>query len=360
MFPAQALAEEAKARGWDVLLLTDARGERYAKAFPADEIVLLPAGSPNAAGIVRKLRAGVSLLHGVSKARKALRSFEADMVMGFGGYPSAPGMFAAQRRHIPNALHEQNAVLGRANRFAAGRAHFIAHAFPLLEKLPAGCDVVFETGNPVRQAVEEAAKRSFAAPAAGEPLRVLVFGGSQGARLFADVFPKALARLPDEVRSRLAVVHQVPDEAAGSARNIYAAAGIEAEIAPFFDDLPSRMAQSHLVVARSGASTVAEISTVGRASVLVPLRIAMDDHQRLNAEVLREVGAAEVILEDDLSVDGALTILAGLLSEPQKLTAMAEGAKGRMKGNAAKRLADLALATVKGDLGVAANERAED
>ncbi|MEE4207867.1 MAG: glycosyltransferase, partial [Parvularcula sp.] len=155
MFPAQAVAEEAKARGWSVLLLTDQRGLRYAEAFPADDMVVLPAASPNRRGLTAKVTAVLSLISGVASARQGLKKFGAEMVMGFGGYPSAPGMFAAQRLRLRNALHEQNAVLGRANRFATGKAGFVAHAFPILEKLPPGCDTVIETGNPVRQAVIE-------------------------------------------------------------------------------------------------------------------------------------------------------------------------------------------------------------
>jgi len=348
MFPAQALAEEAKARGWDVLLLTDARGRRYTDGFPAGEIIELKAASPSARGLMAKAKAAITLIGGIQTASSALKRFGADAVIGFGGYPSAPSMLAAQRRGIPTGIHEQNAVLGRANRLAVGKAKFLAHGFPVLDRSPAGVDIV-EVGNPVRQAVHDATEHAYSSPEKG-PLRVLVFGGSQGASLFARTFAPALAALPAELRQRLLVTHQVSDDDRAAAASLYSEAGIEVELAPFFTDLPKRLADSHLVIARSGASSVSELSVIGRPSILVPLKIAMDDHQRLNAEILTEAGAAERILEDDLTVEKATEVLTSLLSDPQRLTAMAGAAKGRMAAGAAAALADLTEKLVAGKL----------
>jgi UDP-N-acetylglucosamine--N-acetylmuramyl-(pentapeptide) pyrophosphoryl-undecaprenol N-acetylglucosamine transferase len=349
MFPAQSLAEEAKARGWQVMLLTDKRGLRFAEGFPRDEDVILKAASPSAKGAFAKLAAVFAILGGIRQARRALKSFGADAVIGFGGYPSAPSMMAAQRLKLPTGLHEQNAVLGRANRLSAKKAGFLAHGFPILMKKPSGLRHLTETGNPVRQAVLEAARTAFEEPGEG-PLRVLIFGGSQGARLFARVFAPALAELPEELRTRLDVTHQAHDDDRDELAGLYKGAGIQAELAPFFADLPRRIAESHLVIARSGASSVAELSVIGRPSLLVPLKIAMDDHQRINAQVLTEAGAADLILEDDLTAESAARALLTLLSDTSRLTAMAAAAKGRMAENAAGDLADLTEALVAGKL----------
>ncbi|MEM1410071.1 MAG: undecaprenyldiphospho-muramoylpentapeptide beta-N-acetylglucosaminyltransferase [Pseudomonadota bacterium] len=339
MFPAQALAEEAKERGWSILLLTDARGKRYIDGFPADDVVELAAASPSAAGLGAKFRAGITLLGGVRQAGRAMAQFQAQGVVGFGGYPSAPSMLAAQRRKLPTGLHEQNAVLGRANRLAAGQARFLAHGFPVLTRAPSKARLI-ETGNPVRQAVLDAAATAYADPNGG-PVKIVIFGGSQGASLFARVFPSAFASLPEHPRSRLDIVHQAADADLESAERVYSAAGIRVELAPFFSDLPRRLAESHLVIARSGASTVTELAVIGRPSILIPLKIAMDDHQRVNADVLVDAGAAVRILEDDLAPQGVVDTLTSLLSEPQRLTRMAEAAKGRMVKGAAGKLADL-------------------
>ncbi|NNU15049.1 UDP-N-acetylglucosamine--N-acetylmuramyl-(pentapeptide) pyrophosphoryl-undecaprenol N-acetylglucosamine transferase [Parvularcula sp. ZS-1/3] len=354
MFPAQALAEEARSRGWQVMLLTDARGDRYTKDFPHDEKVLLKAASPSASGILAKISAAMTLLGGIGTAKKALKRFGADAVIGFGGYPSAPSMLAAQQSGIATGIHEQNAVLGRANRLAAGKAGFIAHGFPKLDRAPKGAMRLRETGNPVRRAVIEAASEPFDKPMAGGPLHLLIFGGSQGASLFARIFPEAIGKLPSALKDRLRITHQVAEDGIDAARQTYEAAGIDprsVELAPFFTDLPERIASSHLIVARSGASSVAELSVIGRPSLLVPLKIAMDDHQRMNATVLTDVGAAELILEDDLSVDNAAKTLEAVLSDTTRLTSMADAAKGRMAEGAAAALADLTQDLTAGKLG---------
>ncbi|GGY41626.1 UDP-N-acetylglucosamine--N-acetylmuramyl-(pentapeptide) pyrophosphoryl-undecaprenol N-acetylglucosamine transferase [Parvularcula lutaonensis] len=349
MFPAQSLAEEAQARGWEVMLLTDARGDRYTDSFPCERKVLLKAASPSARGIFAKASAVLALLGGISTASKALKAFGADAVIGFGGYPSAPSMLAAQRAGIATGIHEQNAVLGRANRLAAGKAGFVAHGFPVLDRVPKRTARLKETGNPVRRAVLDVANTPFSPPGTG-PLNLLIFGGSQGASLFAKVFAPALAALPEDLRLRLKVTHQVSDEGRAEVFETYRKAGIEAETASFFNDLPQRIADSHLVIARSGASSVSELSVIGRPSLLVPLKIAMDDHQRINAQVLTDVEAAGLILEDDLTPETAQKALLTLLSDSARLTRMAEAAKGRMAEGAAGALADLTEELVAGRL----------
>ena len=338
MFSAQALAEEARARGWRVVLLTDARGMRYAEGFPADEIVELKAANPTVRGAAAKLGMAWAMAGGTRTAARALRAERPFVTVGFGGYPSAPAMFAAKAARLRHGVHEQNAILGRVNRRVSPSADFVAHGFARLDRLGRVRGEVAQTGNPVRRAVRDAARPM---PPLGERAHVLIFGGSQGASLFSRVFPAALARLPGEVRARLRVTQQVRDEERGAVADAYRVAGIEADLAPFFADLPARMADSHLVIARSGASSVTELSVIGRPSLLVPLGIAMDDHQTANAEVLTAAGAARLIAEPALTEESAAEALAALLVGDCPLPAMAEAARGLVPGDAATRLADL-------------------
>ena len=339
MFPAQALAEEMRRRGWSVLLLTDARGLRYADGFPADEVVELAAANPNVSGLAAKARMIGTMLRGARQARSAIKRHRPALAVGFGGYPSAPGMAMAELARIPYAIHEQNAVLGRMNRYLAKDAGIVAHGFERLDRFKGTKGQRVQTGNPVRDAVAAAA-RPYDDPAAG-PLRVLIFGGSQGASLFSRVFPAALARLPEGIRERLVVTQQVRDEEASEVAAAYGRARVTAHTAPFFADLPTRMAASHLVVSRAGASTVTELAVLGRPSILVPLGIAMDDHQRANAEVLSSAGAARVILERDLTEAVAADALERLLADAERLGSMARAAEGTVPDGAAARLADL-------------------
>lgn len=339
MFPAQALAEEMRRRGWSVLLLTDARGLRYAEGFPANEVVELAAANPNVSGLSAKIGMARAMARGTVQARAAMKRHVPGLAVGFGGYPSAPGMAAAKLTRTPYAVHEQNAVLGRVNRKAAGGAALVAHGFAWLDRFDGAKGQRAHTGNPVRDAVTAAA-RAYDDPSDG-PLRVLIFGGSQGASLFSRVFPAALARLPEAIRERLVVTQQVRDEEASAVAATYGRARITAHTAPFFADLPERMAASHLIVSRAGASTVSELATLGRPSILVPLGIAMDDHQRANAEVLADAGAARVILERDLTEAVAADALERLLGDPERLRAMASAAEGRVPPRAAATLADL-------------------
>lgn len=340
MFPAQSLAEEAKKRGWRVILLTDERGLRYTDGFPADRIVLLDAANPNVTGVMAKVQMAWTMFRGLRVARRALKEEGVGAVIGFGGYPSAPGLFAARTLRLPYAVHEQNAVLGRVNRRAAPGAAFVAHGFPRLDKLPEIRGELIQTGNPVRQAVAMAASTPYAAPEESGPIRVLIFGGSQGAALFGRVFAPALASLPADLRSRLDVTHQVPEAGTEEVQAIYDAAGIAAELAPFFSDLPERTARAHYVISRSGAGSVSEIAVIGRPSLLVPLGIAMDDHQRVNAETLVEAGAADLLLEADATPEAAAALLLPRLRDPQWLTNAAQAARAQAPDHAASKLAD--------------------
>ncbi|ADM09997.1 N-acetylglucosaminyl transferase [Parvularcula bermudensis HTCC2503] len=340
MFPAQAVAHALKARGHRIILFSDARGMRYADDFPADRIVLLEAANPNAKGLWAKATAAFTLLSGLRTARRALKEEAVDLMIGFGGYPSAPGYFAARTLRLPTVLHEANAILGRVNRRAAPGADLVAHGFPSLARLPDTSAAIVFTGNPVREAVRAAAALPWPSTASDAPLKLLIFGGSQGAALFGRVFPAAISQLPAEIRYRLVVTHQVTDDHREAVAAAYEAAGVEAVLAPFFPDLPARIADSHLVVARAGAGTVTELSLIARPAILVPLAIAMDDHQRLNAESLAKSGAADILLEAEATPEAAAALLLPRLRDPQRSLELAAAAGQGVPPEAAADLAE--------------------
>lgn len=340
MFPAEALARELAVRGWRVVLATDARGEQYAHAFPAEERLALDAATGR--GPVGLLKAGLAIWRGVGQARSAFDRTGADVVVGFGGYPSAPALVAAILQKRPTLIHEQNAVLGRTNRMLAPRVGGVASAFPTLGRAPEAVKARAQVvGNPVRPDIRALFDRAYLAPEGDGPIHVLVTGGSQGARILSETAPRALAALPEAIRSRLKVQQQSRPETLESARQIYLEAGIDAEVAPFFRDMADRLSKAHLVIGRAGASTCSELAVAALPSVLIPLKIAMDDHQTLNARALSEAGAARVIAEDDVTVDSLTAVLSEVLSDPAGLAAMSAAARSVAIPDAAARLADL-------------------
>lgn len=340
MFPAEALAREMAARGWRVALATDARGEAYAQGFPAEERLALDAATGR--GPLGLFKAGLAIGRGVMQARGAFARLDADMVIGFGGYPSAPALVAAVVDRRPTLIHEQNAVLGRTNRTLAPFVTRVASAFETLEQAPQRVKAAATvTGNPVRPAIAALADRVYSAPVEG-PIRVIVTGGSQGARLLSQAVPQALAALPQALRARLEVAQQSRAETIEEARRTYAAADIRAEVEPFFTDMAERLAQTHLLIGRAGASTCSELAVTATPSLLIPLKIAMDDHQTLNAADLARRGAAVVVAEDEASVAALTERLSALLNDPARLRTMSDAARGAARLDAAQRLADLA------------------
>ncbi len=345
LFPAQALASALRARGWRVVLATDARAAAHATDFPAEQVVALPAATVRGRNPVALVRAALTVLAGVRAGRRLLDETRPDLVVGFGGYPSLPALLAALTQGRRTLIHEQNAVMGRANRFLAPYVTALACGFEALAKAPpriAATRTV--TGNPVRPDIAALAGKGYAAPT--DRIHVLVTGGSQGARLLSDRVPEALAALPEPLRGRLRVAQQARPERLEAARATYARAGIEADAAPFFGDMAQRLAWAHLVIGRAGASTVTELSVAGRPSLLVPLGAALDDDQGQNARLLAEAGAAVVLREGEL--DALEATLEALLGDPARLAAMAAGAAARAKPDAAERLADLAERLAQG------------
>ena len=342
LFPAQALADALLKRGAIVDLATDTRAAHF--KFPARTVHLIPSATLRGRNPISLARTGTLLTLGTAKAWSMLGRVRPAVVVGFGGYPTVPPLMAATLRGIPTVLHEQNGVMGRANRLLAARVTAIATGFRTLARLDPRLQAkITFTGNPVRAEVIAAAATPYAAPAANGKLRLLVFGGSQGARVMAEIVPAAIERLTADLRARMAVVQQARPEDLDTVRGIYARLGVAAETAPFFSDLPARMAAAHLVISRSGASTVAELSAIGRPAVLVPLPHALDQDQFINAGVLEAAGGAIRIEQRDFTPERLASEIAGLAGEPGRLGRMAQAAKSAGTVDAAERLADLVL-----------------
>ncbi|PWR24825.1 undecaprenyldiphospho-muramoylpentapeptide beta-N-acetylglucosaminyltransferase [Zavarzinia aquatilis] len=340
--PAQALAAELRRRGRRVAVMTDVRGEKFRAGFGDVPFAVLPAGTFAGRSPLAKLRAVVDILRGTLAARRLLKRWGAVAVVGFGGYPTLPPMLAAVSRRVPTCLHEQNAVLGRVNRLMAPRLSALAISFAKTLGLSArdAARAVF-TGNPVRPEIVAIAAKPYAEPAADGLFRLLVLGGSLGARVMSEVVPAALALLPPALKSRLQVTQQARDEEAVEVAARYRAEGIAAELAPFFTDVPSRLDWAHLVIARAGASTVAELAAAGRPSILVPLPSAADDHQTVNAAALVDAGAAFAVTQADFTPAELAKRLQRLVTVPSRLADAAQAARGQARIDAAERLADL-------------------
>ncbi|QJE72264.1 undecaprenyldiphospho-muramoylpentapeptide beta-N-acetylglucosaminyltransferase [Aerophototrophica crusticola] len=359
MFPAEALARELLDRGRDVVLVTDIRGKAFGDALPAVRVERIRAATA-APGIVGKVRMVVELVAGTAQARTLLRSLKPSLVVGFGGYPSVPTVFAAQQAGIPTVLHEQNAVLGRANKLLAGKARLICTSFPEVKGLGAadGRRIV-RTGNPVRPAILSLRDCPYPAPCHQGPLNLLVTGGSQGASVFGEVVPRAIAMLPEATRLRLKVVQQARPENINEARDAYVKMGVDATLAPFFKDMPDRLAHCHLMIGRSGAGTVAELSVAGRPAILVPYPHAMDDHQAANAKSIEAAGGAWVMPQNgSFSPEALARKLEALFADPHALTEAAKAAASWGIPDAAQRLADAVLRLVAADGGSGSGEMA--
>jgi UDP-N-acetylglucosamine--N-acetylmuramyl-(pentapeptide) pyrophosphoryl-undecaprenol N-acetylglucosamine transferase len=343
LFPAFALAEALAKRGIVVDLMTDTRGDRYGTDFPARKIYQVPSATAGA-NPLKAAYAALQLSRGIAAARTLLGEIKPSAIIGFGGYPTFPPLLAAKLRGIPAAVHEQNAILGRANRMLAGRMDAIATSFEHTKLLDGALRAkARHTGNPVRATVVAAGAHHYWRPVPQQPFHLLVFGGSQGARYFSETVPPALARLPAEIRSRLSVVQQARPEDIASVQAAYAQSGITAEVGAFFKDLPSIMAASHLVIGRAGASTVAELTVIGRPSILVPLPHSLDNDQLHNAVQLAESGGAWCIEQKDLSPERLALEVETLITRPSMLADAATAAKAQGRPDAVERLADVVV-----------------
>lgn len=346
LFPAAALSHALAARGFEVHLVTDRRAAKYSADFPACAIHQVEAASPSGGSVLSRACAVLSLFRGTFAARKLIKQLRPCAVVGFGGYPAVPPVLAAAQLGVPTLLHEGNAVIGRANRFLASRVNAIATGFGKLGGLPRRLEAKTHlTGNPVRPEVVEAANMAFP-DCSGGMLRLLVTGGSQGARIFSDIVPPAIALLAKADRERLIIVQQARGEDEERVREAYHKLGVEAEVRSFFPDLPLRIAQAHLVIARAGASTVSELAVIGRPAILVPLPHALDQDQAANANEFAATGAAVVLQQSLFSPQWLATSLAGALSDMASLARRAAAAKRAGIPDAAERLAGLVQALV--------------
>ncbi|MGC8203841.1 UDP-N-acetylglucosamine--N-acetylmuramyl-(pentapeptide) pyrophosphoryl-undecaprenol N-acetylglucosamine transferase [Aliiroseovarius sp. PTFE2010] len=339
MFPAQALSEEMLRRGWRVKLSTDARGARYTGGFShAVQIEQMSSATFARGGLLAKAAVPFRILGGVVSAGwKMLRDRPA-AVIGFGGYPSIPALGAATVLRLPRAIHEQNGILGRVNRVFAKRVGLVAcGTWPT--DLPEGINGL-HTGNPVRGAVLARAAAPYIVPG-DYPMSIVVIGGSQGARVLSDTVPAAIAQLPEGMRQYLRVAHQARPEDHDRVVAAYGEAGIKADVQPFFSDIPKRIAEAQLVISRSGASSVADLSVIGRPSILIPYAAATGDHQTANARGLVAAGAAIMVPESKLTPATLASQIETIFMQPDAANRMARAALGVGKPNAAVELADL-------------------
>jgi UDP-N-acetylglucosamine--N-acetylmuramyl-(pentapeptide) pyrophosphoryl-undecaprenol N-acetylglucosamine transferase len=339
LFPALALREVLLRRGWAAHIATDPRVGELIEGVPPEETHRVPSATFSLGSPVGMLRGGARLLQGVRHSRKLLKRVRPAIVVGFGGYPSVPPAAAARSFRIPVIAHEQNAVVGRANRLLLRFGAVLATGF----KEPRGSDRAGRAvyvGNPVRKAIIEAV-RPYDAPAANEPFRLLVFGGSQGAHVFSKLIPAALGLFPEESRWLVNVVQQARSEDLRVTREAFLKLGVEAEVQPFFNDMGERIADAHLVICRAGASTIAELAAIGRPAILVPYPHALDHDQTANARVLADSGGAWLVPEHELTATVLARRLGDLIENPGELTLAAEAARAEGRVDAAERLADL-------------------
>lgn len=338
MFPAQSLSEELTRLGWDCAMITDARGRKHAGRIKADPIIEVQAASISPRHPIKALRGAAQLAQGVKQSKAFMRDWTPDVVIGFGGYPSFPALRAAESLGIPRVIHEQNAVLGRVNRVFARKATIVASGFADLGRLPAGSNHQF-IGNPMRDAILNARSRNEGR----DHLSLVIVGGSLGANIISDIVPQAIAALPDDLRNRISVVQQTTKTHHEMAAKRYAKAGVAATLDTFFSDIAGHLAGADLIIARAGASSVSEIALMGKPSILVPLAIAMDDHQTANAKALERLDAAKIVPESDFTVARLTSLLTETLNDTDWLDRAGRNASKLARPDAARDLAALVI-----------------
>jgi UDP-N-acetylglucosamine--N-acetylmuramyl-(pentapeptide) pyrophosphoryl-undecaprenol N-acetylglucosamine transferase len=347
LFPAEALAHELIGRGWKIHLATDNRVERFAAHFPAAEVHRIASATFGSRNPFSLAYSFLTIWRGVRQSSEVIGRVRPAAVVGFGGYPTLPPLYAATRRKMPTLIHEQNAVMGRANKALAARVDAIAGGF-LSPGNSKAREKIVVTGNPVRPAVLDAARTAYQSSENGDAFRLVVFGGSQGAQFFSEAVPAAIALLSEEQRRRLKITQQARTEDVDRAKAAFTAIGVEADVLPFFTDIAERMAAAQLVISRSGASTVSEIAVIGRPALLVPYPYALDHDQAANAAALAAAGGAELHPQPTLSPDKLAGLIGSLINDPARLAAMAKSAKSVGHPNAAQLLADLTEAIASG------------
>jgi UDP-N-acetylglucosamine--N-acetylmuramyl-(pentapeptide) pyrophosphoryl-undecaprenol N-acetylglucosamine transferase len=345
VFPAEALAQELIARGHRLVLITDRRGAAYGGALGQMETVRISAGALAGRGPFSRIGAVINLTRGYLQARRALRKLQPSVVVGFGGYAAAPTMLAAVHLGLRTAVHEQNAILGRTNRLLAARVNRVCTSLDLAR--PVDHAAVVRTGMPVRPAIAVARSLAYLPPVANGPFRVLVLGGSQGARIFSHVMPEAVALLPQDLRQRLTITQQCRPEDIDHAMTAYAGLGVHVELRHFFSNVPELLGSAHLLITRSGASTVAEALVAGRPALLVPYPHAADDHQTANAAAVAAAGAGWLVPQPTLTAQTLAARLTQFAAEPKLLGDAAAAALAFSIPDAAARLADVIAGLIR-------------
>jgi UDP-N-acetylglucosamine--N-acetylmuramyl-(pentapeptide) pyrophosphoryl-undecaprenol N-acetylglucosamine transferase len=347
MFPADALAQDLLSRGFRVALATDTRGSKY-EILNKDSTHILNSAALNS-GILSKVKSAMSMGVGYLQARKLIDKLSPSTVVGFGGYPSVPAVYAAQKKNIPTIIHEQNAILGKANAFLAPKADRIALSMNDTSSLGES-DVVraIVTGNPVRADIAELYNKPYPAIEQDGPLRIFIMGGSLGASILSEVLPMALAGLPNAQRKRLDIVQQCRKEDIDSVRSVYASAGINAHLETFFDNVPEQLEHAHLIISRSGASTVAEVTAAGRPAIFVPYPHHKDQQQKKNADTVANAGGAWIMPQDGFTEEAIIARVETLLQNPQTLFDAAEKSRSCGRPDAARKLGNLVTALASG------------
>lgn len=348
MFPAASLAQDLLSRGYEVALATDHRGRHFKAQFEGVPVHVLKAGTLQR-GLRGKIAGLVNMGLGYVQGHKLLGRFQPGVVVGFGGYPSVPALLAAQHRKIPTIIHEQNAVIGRANAFLAPRADRIALSLPQVQGLDEADQVrAIVTGNPVRKDIAALYTQPYPTLKEDGTLRIFIIGGSLGASVFSRVIPKALTSLGADYRARLKIVQQCRNEDLAHVREIYESAGIDADLQPFFDNVADEFAACHLVIGRAGASTVAEVSTAGRPAIFVPYPHHADQQQKINAETVADTGGAWVMAEHGFTGEALANRIETFLQNPETLFRAAEAARTCGRPDAARKLGNLVTAIAAG------------
>jgi UDP-N-acetylglucosamine--N-acetylmuramyl-(pentapeptide) pyrophosphoryl-undecaprenol N-acetylglucosamine transferase len=344
IFPAQSLTECLVSVGYSVTFTTDKRGLQHTNNIPASNILKISSSSISLRNPVNFFLSGLKIVKGILQSIKLMVMWKPDVVVGFGGYPSFPILIAAQLLRIPIIIHEQNAVLGRVNRIFAAKAKFVASGFEELQKIPPQANHIC-TGNPLRDKIIQQIPKTYKTPK--EKINILIVGGSLGAKIFSIRMPEAIALLPEKIRKKLRVVQQTTIDCKVRALNAYNDAGVDAICDTFFSDIEVHLSSAHYVVSRAGASSISEISAMGVPSLLVPLDIAMDDHQRFNANALVNKNAADILLESEFTPENIKTILENRLNDSNWLKKASEQSKSVSRPNSASELTNLVISIIE-------------
>lgn len=355
VFPALGLHAALVARGLQVLFITEDRGRRFINESAGIDVLEIPAANLRR----RPLQGLIRLISAVRLARKAMRDRGVSAAVGFGGYPSLAGMGAALSLRLPTCIHEQNAVLGQSNRLLRRFADRVALSFEKTSRIGGGKNNAV-TGNPVRPEIAALAAHEYAVPAQDDQICLLVLGGSQGASILSEVVPAAVGSLPEALRARVKMIQQCRQGEVDAVRAVYDGLGIEAEVAPFFDDIPACLSQAHLVIARAGASTTSELAAAGRPSILVPFPSAANDHQTANAQLLADAGGGWLLPQSGFTADALGGLLIDLLGDPDRLRRAAQAAHKLGRPDAADSLADLVIELARSSEGSRSSPEAGD